>query len=275
MKTRFINVALFRGMLALLLLALWGFAGSAYSWAQQKKSDMAISCADNYLGTPYLWGGTTKNGIDCSALMQNCYRHAGLWIPRTSWQQADYWKGRDVSRDELKRGDLVFFRRGKGIGHVGLVTSVSGNRVRFIHSSSNNGGVAYNYLSGEWVDKFVKGKRLRGASDAIASTGTPPVKRANLGGTSSLPGQYPEASQRRLTTSDIQGMSRRQVKIMKNEIFARHGYKFHINGSMISYFEQQAWYRAILNKTRDGAHIYNNKMSEIERRNVDLLKRYE
>jgi len=81
------------------------------------------------------------------------------------------------------------------------------------------------------------------------------------------PGIYPEASTRLLGPSDIQGLNSWDLKIMRNEIFARHGYIFQTQ-DMINYFSQQSWYRP----------RYQNVMSllsYIEKKNIEFIKKYE
>ena len=74
-----------------------------------------VSYAKNFIGVPYVWGGSTPSGFDCSGFVQYVYRHFGVSLPRTTYSQICV--GRSVSRSELAPGDLVFFR---GAGHVGI-----------------------------------------------------------------------------------------------------------------------------------------------------------
>ncbi len=74
-----------------------------------------VSYAKNFIGVPYVWGGTSPSGFDCSGFVQYVYRHFGVYLPRTTYSQVAM--GRSVSRSELVPGDLVFFR---SAGHVGI-----------------------------------------------------------------------------------------------------------------------------------------------------------
>jgi cell wall-associated NlpC family hydrolase len=79
-------------------------------------SDAVVAYASNFLGVPYVWGGTSPSGFDCSGLVQYVYAHFGIDLPRTSQEQQTV--GTAVSRDELQPGDLVFF--GSPAYHVGI-----------------------------------------------------------------------------------------------------------------------------------------------------------
>jgi cell wall-associated NlpC family hydrolase len=80
-------------------------------------SNAIIAYASNFLGTPYVWGGTTPNpGFDCSGFVQYVYAHFGISLPRVSQDQQNV--GDSVSRSDLQPGDLVFF--GSPAYHVGI-----------------------------------------------------------------------------------------------------------------------------------------------------------
>ncbi|OAA85739.1 NlpC/P60 family protein [Clostridium coskatii] len=79
-------------------------------------SDAVVAYASNFLGVPYVYGGTSPSGFDCSGLVQYVYANFGINLPRTSEEQQNV--GTPVSRDELKPGDLVFF--GSPAYHVGM-----------------------------------------------------------------------------------------------------------------------------------------------------------
>ncbi len=73
-----------------------------------------------WLGSPYLWGGESKNGVDCSGFVKNIYAEYGIKLPRTSYEQHD--AGEAVIFPE--KGDLVFFNThahpDKDVSHVGI-----------------------------------------------------------------------------------------------------------------------------------------------------------
>ncbi|MFC0267985.1 C40 family peptidase [Kushneria aurantia] len=96
--------------------------------------DALMSEYSAWKGTPYRYGGETSSGIDCSALVQRVYRDGFSFdLPRTTAGQV--LTGRRVERDELKPGDLVFFKPYRGDRHVGIYIGDG----RFMHASSSNG----------------------------------------------------------------------------------------------------------------------------------------
>lgn len=116
--------------------------------------------ASDYLGTPYKHGGSSRSGIDCSGLTQNCYAKAGVSLPRSAADQSGY--GLKVTRKELEIGDLVFFdaKSSGKIDHVGMVTKVEDDKVIFIHSTTSK-GVRFDYLNeGYWQDRLREARRV-------------------------------------------------------------------------------------------------------------------
>jgi len=83
----------------------------------------AVDSAENYLGVPYVWGGESPSGFDCSGLVQYVYRQVGIDLPRTSQEQATVGTG-VPSLADARPGDLVFFAGSDGTdtnpGHVGI-----------------------------------------------------------------------------------------------------------------------------------------------------------
>jgi hypothetical protein len=113
-----------------------------------------VSYANEFLGSPYLYAGTSPNGFDCSGFISFVYQNFGLELPHSSSLQAK--EGYKVTREEARKGDLVIFT-GTNLsirepGHVGIVISTPGDTLEFVHSSSN-GGVKISKLEGTRYDK--------------------------------------------------------------------------------------------------------------------------
>ena len=120
-------------------------------------SDSAIvRTALGYLGTPYVLGGTTPSGFDCSGFVWYVYRLHGVEVPRTVASQAS--AGRHVDRNDIRPGDLVFFSTtGPGITHVGIATS----RDAFVHAPNSRSVVRVEPLTSPyWSQRYVGARRL-------------------------------------------------------------------------------------------------------------------
>lgn len=115
-----------------------------------------IGTAKKYIGTPYVFGGTSTSGIDCSGFTQLVYRTHGVSIPRTTTGQAK--AGSHLNRNQLRTGDLIIFSGTykSGPSHAGIYIS-NGN---FIHASSSR-GVTIDSLNSNYYSKhFSYGRRV-------------------------------------------------------------------------------------------------------------------
>lgn len=150
------KVAINKQNLETLSDALSGFIANSEIKTDVTKDEVMYKLIE-YINTPYLWGGTSKRGIDCSAFIQTLYYQAlGVMLPRTSLEQSN--EGEIVSREDLKFGDLVFFdtmHKGR-VTHVGMYLGDG----YFCHSGSST-GVAVASLDSEFYSRvFLKAKRV-------------------------------------------------------------------------------------------------------------------
>jgi len=107
-----------------------------------------------WLGTPYLPGGSTKNGADCSGFVSSVYiEKERMYIPRSTTEE--YRMGKDIAGDNLIIGDLVFFGDGRRTSHVGIYVG----RGNFIHASSSNGVMVSPLEDNYWKPKYMGARR--------------------------------------------------------------------------------------------------------------------
>nr|WP_315125186.1 NlpC/P60 family protein [uncultured Capnocytophaga sp.] len=129
-------------------IALSDLSKKGVTTKQQKLLDAAFS----YLGTPYLYGGMSRSGIDCSGFVGSAFKSVDIPLHRSSRDMST--QGKKVSLKRLKVGDLLFFKTGRRnrISHVGMVVDVDEEEVKFIHSSTKR-GVVISSLSEKYYKK--------------------------------------------------------------------------------------------------------------------------
>jgi cell wall-associated NlpC family hydrolase len=110
-----------------------------------------VGIAMQYLGIPYVYGGSSPSGFDCSGFVMYVYGQMGVSLPH--YTVAQYGMGVPVGRDDLQAGDLVFF---DGLGHVGIY--IGGNE--FIHSPHTGDVVKISSMTGWYADTYVGARRL-------------------------------------------------------------------------------------------------------------------
>lgn len=120
-----------------------------------KKADDIISTAKKYIGTPYVYGGESPKGFDCSGYLQYVFKKNNVNLPRTADKQ--YELGKKVPVKKLQPGDLVFFATdAKEISHCGIYLGQD----EFIHSSSSRGVRIDKLDNVYWQKYFVSGKHI-------------------------------------------------------------------------------------------------------------------
>lgn len=148
-------------LLSILSLLFFASCASHKAKVREEKVSQVIQSARSFTGTPYKYGGTTRAGLDCSALIIHSYRAIDMNLPRSASAQSKV--GREVKLEELKPGDLVFFATGKKkrqITHVGLVTEKKRSDIRFIHASTSLGVVEDNISSSYYAKRFRRARRI-------------------------------------------------------------------------------------------------------------------
>lgn len=114
-----------------------------------------LQIIDEWWGTRYSLGGTTKDGIDCSAFVQVVMSGVfGVLLPRTSNEQ--FKASEPVDDEYLQEGDLVFFRSGRTISHVGIYLRNN----KFVHASTSQGVMVSDLNETYWRAKFKSGGRV-------------------------------------------------------------------------------------------------------------------
>ncbi|SNR14845.1 C40 family peptidase [Tenacibaculum jejuense] len=126
------------------------------------KVSVILKAANSYLGTPYKFGGTTANGMDCSGLVYTVFKEElGVTLPRSSRSMSS--EGKKITLENIKKGDLLFFdipTMHGDVNHVGLVNSTKSNTIKFIHSSTSKGVVISSLDESYWKEAFAFAKRI-------------------------------------------------------------------------------------------------------------------
>ncbi len=112
--------------------------GNRYKYVSREE---IVETALRFLGIPYLWGGKTPYGIDCSGLVQTVFKSCGINLPRDGYQQAEFFSNSLIRIDKIEHGDLLFFGEKNAVSHVAISTG----ELNFIN--------ARGYVQEESIDK--------------------------------------------------------------------------------------------------------------------------
>jgi peptidoglycan DL-endopeptidase CwlO len=149
---------------ALLILAILPFNTVSAATPDQEE---VVRIAKSNLGVPYVWGGTTPKGFDCSGFMTYVFGKVGIDLPRTSSEQYSR-AGVKVSKSDLQPGDLVFFEKTyskAGVTHAGIYI---GNN-EFISATSSKGIKIDSLSSTYWGPKYYGAKRVLTSTPGVYS----------------------------------------------------------------------------------------------------------
>ncbi|MCE2570223.1 NlpC/P60 family protein [Motilimonas eburnea] len=129
---------------------------SARPTGQSKDIDLLLDHYEQWQGVPYRLGGTSTNGVDCSAYVQRVYQDSfDAILPRTTTQQAKL--GRQIKRSELTTGDLVFFRVSRRTQHVGVYLKDG----QFLHASTSKGVIISRLDNPYWKKRYWMSRRIQ------------------------------------------------------------------------------------------------------------------
>lgn len=125
-------------------------------------NDSIVDFGMEFLGTPYVAAGCSKDGFDCSGFVYFVYQHFDITVPRSSADFEHF--GKEIPIDEVQKGDLLLFLSPTRnvIGHIGIVSTPNGMKSDFIHASSGRQmSVILTSLTNEgYTRRFVKAIRV-------------------------------------------------------------------------------------------------------------------
>lgn len=139
------------------------YADEEVDFADGEQRNHLMDKAFSFLGTRYRMGSTGPSAFDCSGFTSFVFGLNDFSIGRTSRDQ--YARNTPIKRDELQRGDLVFFtspRSGKGVGHVGIVVDVDPltSTFTFIHASTREGVTVSHSTDGYYQSRYIGARRV-------------------------------------------------------------------------------------------------------------------
>ena len=163
-------------------------------FAATSKRDTFVQCAKAYMGVPYVLGGSSRNGMDCSGFVYTAARDAGISLPRTAAEM--YAVSTKISDSERKIGDLVFFKVGSSVSHVGIY--LGNNQMINAASEGPRTGVVISKLTEPyWQSHYFCAGRIINDSGSSSSSS----KSSSSSGKSS--GSLQARAQKRLRNASV------------------------------------------------------------------------
>lgn len=125
-------------------------------------ADQLTDVAKENIGAKYKYGGITKDGFDCSGLMYTVFNSENIVLPRNSFEQSKIGVVLNQKREQVQKGDLIFFKtnKNKQINHVGIVIEVTGEEIKFIHSSTSKGVIISSTKEAYYKNTLVQINRI-------------------------------------------------------------------------------------------------------------------
>lgn len=130
------------------------FAGTDSTTVEASTTKEITAAAYKYIGVPYVYGGTSASGLDCSGYTQRVFKDMGITLKRTAAQQ--YTQGTAVAKSDLQAGDLVFFNTLGGVSHVGIFIGDG----KFVQAGTSTGVSVAKLNSSYWGPKYIGAKRV-------------------------------------------------------------------------------------------------------------------
>ena len=151
----------------LVSMLLMTFTGLLFADAAEEKRNKFIAAAKSYLGIPYVYGGTSRSGLDCSGFVMRAAQDIGISLPRTAAQM--YSSSTKIANSERQPGDLIFFKDGSNVSHVAIY--LGNNKVIHCVSDGPKTGVIQSDLSERyWSAHYFAPGRIITASTSIKET---------------------------------------------------------------------------------------------------------
>lgn len=129
-------------------------SGGSVSGLNEAQASLEQAHRD-WKGTPYVLGGTTENGVDCSSFVKIVFdRYFDVELPPNTRTQLN--AGNSIRRQALRTGDLVFFRTGRSTLHVGIIVEED----EFLHASTSQGVMTSELSENYWSSRYLAARRV-------------------------------------------------------------------------------------------------------------------